>query len=473
MEDDDAVSVDAPGDDRSCDVGDLRRDGERRMNAAGAETGTRRFAGWAAALAFALLGAACAETRVNGLAGPLTLPPAPAALTEYDPSAEGVEVAPLEGTAAPMAKLLARSVVEGLGRYNVPAIVTPGASPGVLPGTIPAVAPAAVAPPPSGARPALSSRFLMTGHAGPNRDPALNSVIAVEWRVFDRRENREVGRFVDGVTADRFAWDNGDPRVIHTVGESAAHGFSSLVMRTPPTVVTHGPVLSAPARVAAKPALAVAAEPRASTTAEPRASTVVASMSSDPAATPMLAVGTAEVAPSSRPYDAGSTPAPAPAPAAAGPATLLFLIPVSGAPGDGNSALTRAARVALIARGYGIADQPRSAHYLMAGSVTVGADEAGRQPVRVVWEISDAKGRALGRAVQENAVAAGSLDKSWGSMAALVAGAAVPGIADVIRRSEVADAARGAPAEFSERRLKIPPTMTLPAVPGQATLPRG
>lgn len=204
------------------------------------------------------------------------------------------------------------------------------------------------------------------------------------------------------------------------------------------------------------------------TTAAPRASTVVASMSSDPAATPMLAVGAAEIAPPpSRPYDA------APSPAAVGSATLLFLIPVSGAPGDGNSALTRAARAALVARGYGVADQPRSAHYLMAGSVTVGAAEAGRQPVRVVWEISDAKGRALGRAVQENAVAAGSLDKSWGSMAALVAGAAVPGIADVIRRSEVADAARGAPAEFSERRLKIPPTMTLPPVPGQATSPRG
>lgn len=444
------------------------------MSTAGEATGMRRFAGWAAVLALAFFGAACAEMRVNGLAGPLTLPPAPAALTEYDPSAEGVEVAPLEGTAAPMAKLLARSVVEGLGRYNVPAIVTPGASPGVLPGTIPTATPAALATPSSGARPVLSSRFLMTGHAGPNRDPALNSVIAVEWRVFDRRENREVGRFVDGVTADRFAWDNGDPRVIHTVGESAAHGFSSLVMRTPPTVVAHGPASSAPALAVAKPALAVAAEPRtamtmteprtAMTAAEPRASTVVASMSSDPAATPMLAVGAAEAAPPpSRPYDA----------APAGSTALLFLIPVSGAPGDGNSALTRAARAALVARGYGIADQPRSAHYLMAGSVTVGAAEAGRQPVRVVWEISDAKGRALGRAVQENAVAAGSLDKSWGSMAALVAGAAVPGIADVIRRSEVADAARGAPAEFSERRLKIPPTMTLPAVPGQATPPRG
>lgn len=470
MEYDDAVSVDASGDDRSCGGGELRCDGGRGMSTAGGKTGVRRFVGWVAVLAFAFLGAACAETRVNSLAGPLTLPPAPAALTEYDPSAEGVEVAPLEGTAAPMAKLLARSVVEGLGRYNVPAIVTPGASPGVLPGTIPAVAPAALATSPSGARPVLSSRFLMTGHAGPNRDSALNSVIAVEWRVFDRRENREVGRFVDGVTADRFAWDNGDPRVIHTVGESAAHGFSSLVMRTPPTVVAHGPIPSAaPALAAAKPALAVAAEPRASmTAAAPRASTVVASMSSDPAATPMLAVGAAEIAPPpSRPYDA------APSPAAVGSATLLFLIPVSGAPGDGNSALTRAARAALVARGYGVADQPRSAHYLMAGSVTVGAAEAGRQPVRVVWEISDAKGRALGRAVQENAVAAGSLDKSWGSMAALVAGAAVPGIADVIRRSEVADAARGAPAEFSERRLKIPPTMTLPPVPGQATPPRG
>ena len=166
MEYDDAVSVDASGDDRSCGGGELRGDGGRGMSTAGGKTGARRFVGWAAVLAFAFLGAACAETRVNSLAGPLTLPPAPAALTEYDPSAEGVEVAPLEGTAAPMAKLLARSVVEGLGRYNVPAIVTPGRRRAFCREHRPA--PAATSAIAVG-RPVLSSRFLMTGHAGPNR----------------------------------------------------------------------------------------------------------------------------------------------------------------------------------------------------------------------------------------------------------------------------------------------------------------
>ncbi len=428
------------------------------MRTAGGAIGPRRFAGLAAALALALLGAACAGPRVDSLAGPLTLPPAPPALTEFDPSAEGVEVAPPEGTAGPMAKLLARSVVEGLGRYNVPAMVS-SAAPPVHPGANPGVESDTKSGAKSDAKP---SRFLLTGQAGPNRDPALNAMVAIEWRVFDRRGNREIGRFVDGIAADRFAWDNGDPRVIHAVGENAAHGFSTLVMKTSPVVVTHGPAESrAPKSVAA---------PRESTVAAaPRESTIVASLSSDPARSPVLASGVLASSPAKEP------PLYAPPgggkPAAAAEGTLLFTVPVSGAPGDGNGALTRGIRAALATRGYALADTPRAARYLLAGSVALGKAEAGRQPVRIVWEVTDAQGQVLGRAVQENDVAAGSLNGAWGPIAAAVAGAAVPGIADVVRRSQAA--ADAPPPEPSERRLKIPPTTALPPIPDHAMLPPG
>ncbi len=416
---DDAVSVDASGGDGPGDLGDVCGDGEWGMRT-GTAIDARRAAGLAAVLVLGLLGAGCAGPRVDALAGPLTLPPAPPALTEFDPSAEGVEVAPLEGAAGPMAKLLARSVVEGLGRYNVPgtiqnaAVVAPGANADIK-----------------------SSRFLLIGQAGPNRDPGVNAVVAIEWRVIDRRENREIGRFVDGVAADRFSWDNGDPRIIYAVGENAAHGFSTLVMKTPPVAVAHGPLEARPVK-----------------TAPARESPIVASLSSDPTRPPVLAAGPIGETPL---YASAGSAAPAPE---AAPENLVFLVPVSGAPGDGNGALTRGIRAALATRGYALADKPRAARYLIAGSVALGKTDAGRQPVRIVWEVSDAQGRMVGRAVQENDVAPGSLNGTWGPVAAAVAGAAVPGIADVLRRAEAPAASSAQP----ERRLKIPPTADLPPI---------
>ena len=393
---------------------------------------------------------------MESLAGPLTLPSAPPALTEFDPSAEGVEVVPPEGAAGPMAKLLARSVVEGLGRYNVPGTVRSAAS---------SASPDAKTP--DGKADTKPSRFLLMGQAGPNRDPALNAVVAIEWRVIDRRENREVGRFVDGVVADRFAWDNGDPRVIYAVGENAAHGFSTLIMKTPPVMVTHGPMESRAGKAAPTPD-------------SKSDSKIVASLSSDPTRAPILAAGPAKDTPL---YAAAGEAGPSPGAAAAAPHNLLFLVPVSGAPGDGNGALTRGIRAALAARGYALADTPRAARYLLAGSVAMGKADAGRQPVRIVWEVSDAQGQMLGRAVQENDVAAGSLNGTWGPIAAAVAGAAVPGIADVLRRSEAAASPRppapaarmglDAPQAQSERRLKIPPTSELPPISDRAMLPPG
>jgi len=148
--------------------------------------------------------------------GPTTPPsaavPPPDALARFDPSAEGVEIAPLEGTPAPMAKLLQRSVVDAFGRYNVPASPSPG-----------------------------GGRYLLSGHAGPNRDPAPSSVVAIEWQIFDRRLGRETGRFTLPVAGDRFAWDNGDPRVITQVGGGTSRQFVALIDGARPVAVSHGP----------------------------------------------------------------------------------------------------------------------------------------------------------------------------------------------------------------------------------------
>ncbi|MSO84578.1 MAG: hypothetical protein EXR02_02635 [Rhodospirillales bacterium] len=282
-------------------------------------------------------------------------------LARFDPSAEGVEIAPLEGTAVPMAKLLQRSVAAALGRYNVPASYSSGAA-----------------------------RYLLSGHAGSNRDPAQAAVVAIEWRIFDRRQGRETGRFTLPVAGDHFAWDHGDPRVIAQVGDETSHRFVQIIDgERPVAAVSHGP----PAMLAA-----------------PFPATALAPPSVPPSAPP----------PSAR--------------TAAGP--KLFLARVGGAPGDGDAALAQAARAAFAVGGFGTAAGREDARYIIAGSVDVAAPAEGRQAIRIVWEVSTPDGRPLGRAVQENAVPAGSLNGAWGPMASLVAGAAVAGISNVIRRSE-------------------------------------
>ncbi|MCC7017068.1 MAG: hypothetical protein IT564_07690, partial [Rhodospirillales bacterium] len=152
--------------------------------------------------------------------------PPPEALTRFDPSAEGVEISPVEGAAVPMGKLLQRSVAAAFGRYNVPATFSPG-----------------------------GARYRLNGHAGPNRDPAQSSVVAIEWTIFDRRQGRETGRFTLPVVGDRFAWDYGDPRVIAQVGDGTSRQFVALIDGARPVAVSHGPGESpggGPARAAPK-----------------------------------------------------------------------------------------------------------------------------------------------------------------------------------------------------------------------------
>ncbi|OHC80828.1 MAG: hypothetical protein A3G73_03610, partial [Rhodospirillales bacterium RIFCSPLOWO2_12_FULL_67_15] len=372
--------------------------------------------------------------------GPTTPPsaavPPPDALARFDPSAEGVEIAPLEGTPAPMAKLLQRSVVDAFGRYNVPASPSPG-----------------------------GGRYLLSGHAGPNRDPAPSSVVAIEWQIFDRRLGRETGRFTLPVAGDRFAWDNGDPRVIAQVGGGTSRQFVALIDGARPVAVSHGPgeipgvvppggvmpvgMPSHDGRPYERPAFAKPAEPvlgpasgrsRGAGEARPGAEKAAGSFgygASAPGGGPTKAAPNAEdlaaLAPPSAPPSARAGVAP-PAPARNGP--TVFLARVGGAPGDGDAALAHAARAAFVVGGLGAAARREDARYIVAGSVTVATPVAGRQPVRVVWEVSAPDGRPLGRAVQENAVPEGSLNGAWGPMASLVAGAAVKGIADVIRRAE-------------------------------------
>jgi hypothetical protein len=129
--------------------------------------------------------------------------------------------------------------------------------------------------------------------------------------------------------------------------------------------------------------------------------------------------------------------------AAAEPDPAVALRAVSGAPGDGGRALTRAMEVALRhARIVLAAPAGAPPSFVLAGTVMMSPAEPGTQRVQVSWALLRGDGREIGRVSQENAVPAGSLDGAWGDVAYVVAMAATPGVVALIERAK-ADAAAG------------------------------
>jgi len=128
--------------------------------------------------------------------------------------------------------------------------------------------------------------------------------------------------------------------------------------------------------------------------------------------------------------------------AAAADGPRLIVRPVRGAPGDGPRALARALRMVLKRQNVAVAETDKAADagktYTIDGSVAMAAAAEGKQKVRVTWALFDPEGAQIGQVSQENAVAAGSLDGAWGSVAYAVAEAAAGGILALLDRAKAA-----------------------------------
>lgn len=111
---------------------------------------------------------------------------------------------------------------------------------------------------------------------------------------------------------------------------------------------------------------------------------------------------------------------------------MLRLIPVRGAPGDGNRALTAQMRARLAGFGFAVQEQAEGAGYAVSGEVAVAPARPGFQRVEIVWTVSRRDGQDLGRVLQLNEVPAGSLNGLWGDVAFVVAEEASGGIRDVV-----------------------------------------
>lgn len=145
--------------------------------------------------------------------------------------------------------------------------------------------------------------------------------------------------------------------------------------------------------------------------------------------------------------------------AASGP-PRLYLLPVRGAPGDGNESLTARMRDSL--GDYGILAQEVAdgAGFAADGRVAVVPAGRGMQRVEILWIVSRRDGQELGRVLQMNEIPAGLLDRHWGDIAFAAAAEAAGGVQSVIEN------AGGMPARQAAGQAAQPN-----AAPGGLALP--
>ncbi|MDE2333411.1 MAG: hypothetical protein KGK10_02615 [Rhodospirillales bacterium] len=109
------------------------------------------------------------------------------------------------------------------------------------------------------------------------------------------------------------------------------------------------------------------------------------------------------------------------------------LLPVTGAPGDGDTALYDQMSRELAALGPIVQSGAKGADFTVAGSVEVVSGTHGLDNVTIDWKVSDRRGLA-GHVTQVNAVPHGTLAHAWGDNAVYAAHEAAAGVKQVIDR---------------------------------------
>jgi hypothetical protein len=110
------------------------------------------------------------------------------------------------------------------------------------------------------------------------------------------------------------------------------------------------------------------------------------------------------------------------------------VLPVTGAPGDGDLALTKEMRTILSQLGPIVQDTAANADFIVHGTVRLVPIAGKQQRVEIQWSVATPGGDERGRVVQLNVVPAGSLNGYWGDVATAVAQEAAGGVRDVILR---------------------------------------
>lgn len=131
---------------------------------------------------------------------------------------------------------------------------------------------------------------------------------------------------------------------------------------------------------------------------------------------------------------AASTPEK-PAPRAGAARLRLFVRPLEGAPGDGGAALAKAIGFFLREKKIAVVSGTREKRdFVLEGRVAVGEEEAGIEPIKILWRVLRPDGKEIGTVAQQNAVPARLIAGSWGNLAYIIADAAQGGILELLAR---------------------------------------
>lgn len=110
----------------------------------------------------------------------------------------------------------------------------------------------------------------------------------------------------------------------------------------------------------------------------------------------------------------------------------VYVPDVTGAPGDGDTALTAQFRGKLPLLGDVVQLSADGADFTVQGRVRTAPAPGGALRVEVQWTVTDARGAEAGRVTQINEVPAGTLDGYWGDVAVVVAQQAAGGVHEVV-----------------------------------------
>jgi hypothetical protein len=123
---------------------------------------------------------------------------------------------------------------------------------------------------------------------------------------------------------------------------------------------------------------------------------------------------------------------------------IAVVTPVTGAPGDGKTSLSDAMKRALGRQGIKLAATAAPGHYKIQGQVELGAASNGEQPITIRWVVVDPAGKQIDKTVvQSNRIAAGSLDKTWGDVADMVAGPAAAEVTKLLNKGQALPPSNG------------------------------
>ena len=119
----------------------------------------------------------------------------------------------------------------------------------------------------------------------------------------------------------------------------------------------------------------------------------------------------------------------------------VMVADVTGAPGDGNAALTQKIRAGLTEYGLLVQTVKAGADFLVRGEVTIAPLPNRKERVEIVWTVNAASGDERGKVAQLNEIPAGLLNGLWGEVASAVASEAAGGLNDVLIRQTGRDEA--------------------------------